>query len=41
MKTFLLRLEDEIHTSLKVQAAMDGKSMQDLIREILDSYMDR
>lgn len=39
MKTFVLKLDAETHTALKVRAAKEGKSMQDLINELLENFI--
>lgn len=44
MKAFLLKFDDcreEVHTALKVIAAREGKTMQELMHDIIDSYLER
>jgi hypothetical protein len=44
MKAFLLKFEDnreEVHTALKIIAAQEGKTMQELMHDIIDSYLEK
>ena len=39
MKVFTIKMEDEKHLSLKVKAAQEGKSMQDVINEAIEECL--
>lgn len=41
MAKYLLALPDELHREAKIQAAMDGITLKDLLIEALRLYLDK
>ena len=41
MKKIQLKLDDQLHRTLKAKAALDGKSMQDYAIDILKKYVEK
>jgi predicted HicB family RNase H-like nuclease len=39
MKTFPLRIPDELHRALKVKCASEGKTMNEVITELIEGYV--
>jgi predicted HicB family RNase H-like nuclease len=40
-KSFVLKLPEKVHTSLKIWAVREGKAMQELINDILKDWLDK
>lgn len=40
MKAFTVRIEDDKHKKLKIKAINEGKSLQDVINELIDKYLE-
>ncbi|WP_018023048.1 ribbon-helix-helix protein [Corynebacterium doosanense] len=38
---FTLRMNSELHRQLKVQAANEGRSMKEILEELLRGYLDK
>jgi len=41
MPKYLLDLPDELHRAAKIRAAMDGKTLKEILIEALKQYLDR
>jgi predicted HicB family RNase H-like nuclease len=39
IKQIIVRLEDDIHQSLKLKTIQDGVSIQGFVKEIIESYV--
>lgn len=39
VKTYLLKLSEDLHSALKARAATEKKSVKDLLTEIIESYL--
>lgn len=40
MKSFTIRLDDDKHKKLKIKAINEGKSLQVIVNELIDKYLE-